>query len=190
MRRLILLLCSLLPIAASACTPAEIGGTGTRSVIELNTTGGAAAWWCPGPFKPSLALYAVRWDALTDPLRADLAALPAAADHLVAIERMRAAHVTMPLASDALRPVWLPARDRIAAARPHDPVWIVARNGTYATRPAYALIAEHTLSTTTARATVGASCGCRRLHYIDRSTTYCGIDGESQLVAVCTRQPD
>lgn len=196
MRRLILFLFALLPFAASAqCAPADLSGSGTKAVIDFNTTGGAAAWWCPGRFAPTLTLYAVRWDAMTDPLRADLSALASQPDH-AGIERMQAAHATTPLGSDVLRPVWEPAKARMLASRPADPVWLVARNGAYTTRPAYLVVAgPDSLSVigstaTAARATVGASCACVRLRVVTGPTTYCGIDGESQLVAVCARQTD
>jgi len=191
--RLILFLLSLLPFAAQAqCAPAELAGSGTRAVLEVNAAGTAAAWWCPGRFEPAFALYAVRWDAMTDPLRADLAALSSARDQTVAgIDRMRATHATAPLDSDALRPVWAPARERILASRPLDPVWLVAKNGTTMTRPTY-LVTNGVRGTTAAstRASVGATCGCVRLRVIEGATVYCGVDGTSQLVAVCTRLPD
>jgi len=200
MRRLILFLFALLPFAAQAqCAPAELAGSGTRAVLEVNATGTAAAWWCPGRFEPALALYAVRWDAMTDPLRADLAALSSARDQTVAgIDRMRATHATAPLASDALRPVWEQARERIQVSRPTNPLWLVAKNGTCGpgstlgcSRPTY-LVTNGVRGTTatSTRATVGASCGCVRLRVLEGTTVYCGVDGESELVAVCVRQPD
>jgi len=196
MHRLTMFLSALLlPMAAAAqCVPSDLAGAGTKAVLELNTTGGAVAWWCQGRFEPSLTLYAARWDAMSEPLRADLNALPSAPDQVLAgaeIARMLSAHATTHLDSAALRPVWAPAGGRISTSRPANPVWLVARNGTYTTRPTYPVVnGVRSTTATTTRATVSASCGCVRLRVIEGQTTYCGIDGESQRVAVCTRQPD
>jgi len=189
MRRLILLLLALLPsVVWAQCAPAEVKGSGTPAVLEPNAAGVAVAWWCPGTFTPTLALYAVRWDALTDPMRSQLSALPGATSPAAAIEQMRIAHATTPLSDDALRAIWEPARARILASRPADTVWLVARNGTTLTRPSYP-VTDGVRSTiaSAVRATVDMTCGCMRLRVVEGTSTYCAFDGASALVALCTR---
>jgi hypothetical protein len=194
MRNLILSLCALWSALAAAqgqCIPADFSGTGTKAVLELNATGGAVAWWCPGRFKPTLSLYAVRWDAMSEPLRADLNALVASPDQTVAgIDRMRATHATVPLNDAGLRLVWEPARARMLASRPSNPLWLVARNGIVTTRPAYTSAGGVRQAMSSTRATVGVSCGCLRLNIVEGQMVYCGFDNTSQLVTLCTRQPD
>lgn len=117
--------------AAAQCLPAEINGSGTPAVLEFNAAGAAVAWWCPNRFRPRLTLYAVRWEALTPALHAELTALWRAADKSAEIERMSAEHVDTPLLSPGLIEVWSPARARIQAVRPPTPEWVVADERTY-----------------------------------------------------------
>jgi hypothetical protein len=117
--------------AAAQCLPAEVNGSGTQAVVEFNAAGAAVAWWCPERFRPRLSLYAVRWEALTPALHAELTALWRAADKSAEIERVRAAYADTPLLSPGLHEVWSPARDRIRANRPPTPEWMVADERSY-----------------------------------------------------------
>jgi hypothetical protein len=154
--------------AAAQCLPAEINGSGTHAVLEFNAAGAAVSWWCPDRFRPRLTLYAVRWEALTPALHAELNALWRAADKRAAIERMSAEYADTPLLSPRLYDVWSPARARILAARPPTPEWVVADERTYVHLGGQ-LVGDQQ------RVPVGTPCDCSKddRRVIVEQTVYC-----------------
>jgi hypothetical protein len=170
--------------AWAQCLPAEVNGSGTHAVLEFNGAGAAVAWWCPDRFRPRLTLYAVRWEALTPSLHAELTALWRAADKSAAIERMRAAHADTPLGSPALVEVWSPARARILGARPPTPAWVVASDG-----PMVQLLGGR-LVDDPLRAAAGTVCDCSRedRRVIVDQRVYCRVF-ESRLAHCVPKVP-
>lgn len=171
--------------ASSACVPSDLAGAGTRMQVEANAAGIAVAWWCPGLTDPKLSLYAARWPALTADLRSRLAAIGASSDKLAAIEEVRAASSTTPLAD--LRDVWSPLLLPLAESRPSPSRWAVARNASYPTRPSYPVIDGARAAVSTGRADVGASCDCRSAAFVEGQSTYCAV--APAVVALCARIP-
>lgn len=67
-------------------------------------------------------------------------------------------------------------------------VWLVARNSTYTTRPTYPVADGIRSTTSNGRVDVGAACDCAAVKIVSGTTTYCGVLGRADTVAVCTRQ--
>lgn len=58
--------------------PKQLGGkVCTAALVTADAIGGAVGWWCPkvAPEKAQLAIYAVKWDAITLPMLLDFATL-------------------------------------------------------------------------------------------------------------------
>jgi hypothetical protein len=168
--------------AAAQCLPSEVNGSGTHAVLEFNGAGAAVAWWCPDRFRPRLTLYAVRWEALTPALHAELTGLWRAVDKSAEIERMRAEYADTPLLSSGLYEVWSPARERIQAAKPPTPEWVVADERTY-------LNLGGRLVADPMRVPPGTPCDCSKndRRVIVDQTVYCRA-AELRL-ASCTPKP-
>ena len=97
--------------------PVQLKGSCT-TVLEANTEGAAAAFWCKQTApKPSiLYLYAVEWSAITPAMVTDYATLGLPGDNRARIQSMQVKYQTKNVLD--MCNVWGPARDRINAARP------------------------------------------------------------------------
>jgi hypothetical protein len=172
------------PIGVPAQMP---GGSCDIATIEVNTVGGAVAYWCrrPAPLPPLLYLYAVRWDAVTTPMMIDWMKLGLPGDDPERIVAMQGKFQTANVMD--MCDVWGPARERINAAMPLTlaaPTWAVAKNSTYLDRPAYAYVAGKRSYSSTARAKVGAPCDCAAISLVEATTQFCQV--APSLVSVCT----
>ncbi len=180
--------------AAPECLPAALGGPGAL-ILEANSVGAAAAWWCAPPGgRVALKLYAVRWASMTPGMALDAAALGLPGDNAARIKAMLERHQTG--SSLDMCDVWGPIRDRINAAMPA-PVpapptasWVVARFSLQPTRPAYPVTAGVRGTAAAAqRAPVGAACDCTS-PIAEGPVTYCPFTGGAPgLVTACARQP-
>lgn len=74
----------------------------------------------------------------------------------------------------------------VEASLPPVPIWKVAKNGTSTTRPAYPILNGVRSTTSTARATVGATCDCS-VRSVEGKSTYCAWEPTKTTVALCTR---
>ena len=95
------------------CLPKQLGGTATRAIVKSNTKGDFAAWYCANEEMPTLVVCIKSTCSLTGSKRA-LAALinnPSTAGLNDALKPYTANPYTDP----ALRAVWVPHIDEIAA---------------------------------------------------------------------------
>ena len=169
--------------------PPQLSGTCGTPVLESNTTGAAAAYWCtnPPPAPPALYLYAVRWSAITAPMLADFARLGLPGDNAARIVAMQAKYQTESVWD--MCDVWEPARERINAAMPGPPsaqAWVVAKYSTQSSRPAYPVINGVRAVASTSRAVVGVACDCSK-PIIEGIVTYCPFVGSGTSVAICAK---
>jgi hypothetical protein len=165
--------------AAVTCLPAEANGSGSHAVLEFNAAGAAVAWWCPDRFRPKLTLYAVRWEALTPTLHAELNALWRAADKSAAIKRLQERHADTPLTSAGLREVWSPALDRVLAMRPANPEWVAAVDGGF-------VLSEGRIVSDPVPVRAGMTCDCAKdaTRVTVDQNVYCPAMG-TQRLALC-----
>ena len=100
-----------------ACLPTPLG-----IVIESNSVGAAAAWWCPGLTQgawstpPALYLYAVRWSAVKPEMMADVLRLFEGGASQQAVQATTAKYQTQSVME--MCDVWGPAWARILASKP------------------------------------------------------------------------
>ena len=65
----------LQPVTAPPTLPRELGGTGTKAIVEVNLNGGVAGWWSIVDGQRRFSAYAVRWSAVTPEMRSDFMGL-------------------------------------------------------------------------------------------------------------------
>jgi hypothetical protein len=192
----------LLAVAGHAhawmCDPQQIaGGTGTRAVIKIDSTGFALMWSCPDGYVDPKGRTVQMWGRWAD-LPSDWKEVFSAAIFGTPADREAAwkANITAsprdPVTGALQFPADLagvvtPAWNDMVTTLPPAPVWTVAPNASYTTRPAYAVIDGVRAVTSTARATVGAACYCG-LRFIEGATTYCAVTTSGAWVSVCRRQ--
>jgi hypothetical protein len=184
---LILMICCMQVTAQGTCAPADLKGTGTVAVTELNKVGVAVGWWCPNATRPKL--YAVRWNAANQELHAALDSLRTSTDPATAISAMANASGSVPIST--LRDVWGPMEARLMASRPPTALWVVALAPSNAspagTRPTFPWVGGVRGTISNGRITQGTPCD-PTVGRMEGSTAYYGVNGRPDLVAVCVRQ--
>lgn len=184
MKRLILALCLVLPLAAQAldCLPRP-AGTGTALHISQRDGMTALVWWCDRTTHWAPQTVVGTWGP--SQIAQAAAELSAAQDIAQAARAMLALNAT-PLteALDAFRIQSYWDHER---RKPADPVFMVASNAGRPTRPAYSIADGARTTQQDGTATVGVLCQCRRLSFVEGRYVYCAFDA-SPRVAICSRQ--
>ena len=159
-----------------------------KTIVEVNTVGGAAAMWCG----TKLYLYAVRWTSVNQQMMADFMDLAMPGDTPEKMRAMQAKYQDTNVWD--MCDVWGPARDRINAAMPAPVTWVVAKFSVQPTRPGFFLSATGTLTPAPLRATVGSACDCADKSLDAGGAHYCTfVDSEhsnvGSAVTVCSKVP-
>jgi hypothetical protein len=165
------------------------GGSCDIATIEVNTIGGAVAYWCrrPAPLPPLLYLYAVRWDAVTTPMMIDWMKLGLPGDDPERIVAMQTKFQTANVMD--MCDVWGPARERINAAMPPT---LTVPTTVYRT-PAAGTFTLYTVSAgklsgivSGRKATANALCNCNAAKVVSGTSTYCALDaGPAAEATLC-----
>lgn len=169
------------------CQPIELGGTGSRSVIEVNRHGVAAGWWCG----ERAVRIAATWQAMQGPLGADLVSAAVRPDRNAAAADLWARHATTP--EGALIEVWEPLLPRLAAAKPAPAPerWAVPKAAATAnppgTRPTYRLAAG-ALQADGGRVAEGAPCDMAARH-TQGAQVFGSVLGQAAKLALCVKVP-
>jgi hypothetical protein len=179
--------------------PAQIGGSGTRAVIDLNAKGAAIGWWVPKVGRVDLYLYAVTW--------AHLVANPGLAARLLLLAAMPSRDSAAVAAIGAayaptlhildMCDVWAPLVAALNASKPAplDPAappsaYVVTASAS-GTRAAYAVVGGKRSTLASGIAVAGQPCDCAALQIIEFNVVrYCaspsitGISGPA--VTACS----
>lgn len=174
---------SVKPIGA----PDLVRGT-CKSAVETNAVGGAVAFWCQltPQDQPKWYLYAVRWSAITGPMRDDFMGVLSSADPASAIQAMTAKYQNTSVLN--MCDVWEPVRDRFNAMKPvvqAAPAWVVARYSGLSTRPAFPVVAGVRSLTSTSRAFTGSVCD-PSITIVEGASTYMTFSGAKGSVTLCS----
>lgn len=162
-------------IPTPASLPAQIGGSGTKAVIDLNAKGAAIGWWVPQVGSVKLYLYGVTWEHLAkNPgLAARLLLLAAAPNRDSATVAAIGAAYAPTLHVLDMCDVWAPLVAQLNANRPAPldpaaPPW-KATGGSIFTFSSGRLI-----GVTSRKATAGAACNCTTKATVG-ANTYCPL---------------
>lgn len=180
MKRLIAALLLLFAVAANAqiCTAQP-------STLPVLTGGNSSGWWAAQWHPCAEGGFGVSVFSVL-PKGAPVPAPSASGSGAV----LMAAWLATSIDDPAVTAMSAADRASILAAKP--PVqlppsqWAVAKFSTLSTRPAYPVSNGVRSATSTARATVGATCDCTA-PIVEGLTTYCPYQGSSGLVTVCTK---
>lgn len=176
-----------------SCWPSQIGGSGTYAKwVEVQpdddkTVSGYALWWhCRTAYEvTSTAILTCRSDKLGQCLTPDVSSLLANSYDGGKVASLWGARVKS--FADSGDP-WIAAvawQDHVKAdARSQVPQWTVATNGVFTTRPAFPLVGGVRSQTSTARATVSATCDCK-VRSVEGKSTYCAHDEARLTVTLC-----
>lgn len=193
-------------IPTPASLPAQIGGTGTRAVIDLNAKGVAIGWWLPQVGSVKLYLYAVTWShlAANPGLAARLVLLAAAPSRDSATVAAIGTAYAPTLHIMDMCDVWSPLVATLNASKPAPldpntpPPWVathaVKPNPSAAdlTRPVLALAADGTLGAKVlGRAQPGTDCDTRLPTRPSLGTDLYAtpVGRASGEVALCAKKP-
>lgn len=180
--------------------PAQIGGTGTRALVDLNTKGVAIGWWVPKVGVVHLHLQAVTWRHLIDNpgLAARLLLLAAAPTRDSATVAAIGAAYPPTLNIRDMCDVWAPLVAPLNASKPAPlspppalSPYVVTAAGTATVRPAYPVINGKRSTLAAGSAVPGQPCDCAALQIIEFNVArYCaspsitGISGPA--VTACS----
>lgn len=191
----------LLPTIASAqvvvpaCMPAELGGTGTRSVVDINARGVAAGWWCREP--RSVAVTAATWAQLAQPAHAaKLVSVATQPDRAAAATAMWQ-NSAQPLTAVPVG-LYEPLLARLPASAPPPIVerWVVPKASASAnppgTRPTYRLAPTPTagagqLVADGGRVAEGAPCDLALARHTQSLQTFGSVLGQAAKLALCSK---
>lgn len=192
----------------ASCAPADVGGTGTAAVLEVNATGAAVGWWCVDPIARTrgYVMRVVKWAALTPDMLASTLRMMAhrGADWTTIEAELVARNATMHVLDmcDVYGNGW---RQRLNLSMPDlppepppGPRYVVTASGSGTTRLAYLVASGGARGAVDGLATVGAPCDCaaRMLTLYGGLLTYCrvpaaalvGGDPQAEHITVCSLQ--
>jgi hypothetical protein len=192
---LLLPMIALAQVKVPPCMPAEIGGAGTRSLIDLNARGAAAGWWCREP--RAVVVAAATWAKLAQPDHAaSLVSAAAQPDRAAAISAMWQASA-QPLTAVPVD-LYAPLLARLAATAPPPVVerWAVPKASISAsppgTRPTYRLAPTPTLGAGEliadgGRVAEGAPCDLALARHAQGLQTFGSVLGQAAKLALCAK---
>lgn len=167
--------------------PKQLGGNCTPALVTADGVGGAVGWWCPRitPENAQLALYAVKWDAVTLPMLVDftLLLLPGV-DNTAKLLEMQTKYQSLNIRD--MCNVWNPLAARLNAIYP--PPLPLPQQGWKANGTTIFKYASGRLTgATTRKATVGAACDGITVVTAGAYTYQGLIGGPADEKTACTR---
>lgn len=164
------------------CWPSAIGGTGSKFVAGTTSEGMYIGWWCPKLYG-WVYEYSVMLNGGT--IRHPTTIPP------LTLTGVLGAYWEANVIFDGNDPqydaIFNAMVEPLNAIKPPMPVWLVAQNSTYPTRPTYRVV-NNALVADTQRATVGNTCDCKTLSFVQSTSTYCQPAPLTGVVALCRKQ--